>query len=264
MFLRRGSHLVFLLCLSSYLLGGCASTVTSLQSKVQVDWAKQNYAKGHKAEAAGLFVTAAENGDAEAQFQLGKMLIFGDGIPKEAPQGMAWLEKAATQNYAPAMTMLGVYTYTGAEGVAQDAARAASLLEDSAKQGDRTAMLLLGMAYTLNVGIDSDPDQAAHWFERASQNGLPIPEEWMAPEYLARLYPQKAEKFDERRLAAARTAGAQASLKTRGYNPGPIDGVMGKRTRQAIETFQSENGMNPDGSIDSALRWHLITSGGTN
>jgi TPR repeat protein len=139
-----------------------------------------------------------------------------------------------------------------------------SLLEGSASQEDRSAMLLLGMVYTLNVGVASDPHKAAHWFERASQKGLPVPDEWMVPEYLASLYPKKKNKFDERRLASARTAGAQASLKVRGYDPGPVDGVPGKRTRRAIETFQQKQGMNADGKIDSALMWHLVTSGDTN
>ena len=264
MFLRRSGHVVFLLYLSIFLLGGCASSVNSLQCMVQVDWAKQNYVNGHKSEAAKHYTNAAEKGNAEAQFQLAKMLVFGDGIAKKTSQGIAWLEKASDQNYAPAMTMLGIYSYTGAEGLAQDATRAVSLLEGSANQEDRTAMLLLGMVYTLNVGVASDPHKAAHWFERASQNGFPIPDEWMEPEYLAALYPKKKDKFDERRLAAARTAGAQASLKLRGYDPGPVDGVSGKRTRRAIETFQQKQGMNADGAIDSALMWHLITSGDKN
>ena len=262
--LRRSSHLVFLLCLAAYLAGGCANSVNSLHSMVQVDWAKQNYAKGHKTEAAEHYQSAAQKGNAEAQFQLAKMLIFGDGISKDAPRGIAWLEKASRQNYAPAMTMLGSYTYTGAEGLAQNATQAVSLLEGSANQEDRTAMLLLGMVYTLNVGIACDPQKAAHWFECASQEGLPIPQEWMEPEYLAALYPQKMTKFDERRLASARTAGAQARLKVRGYDPGPVDGVSGNRTRQAIETFQRDKGLNADGKIDSALMWHLIANGDAN
>jgi TPR repeat protein len=231
---------------------------------VQVDWAKQNYANGHKGEAAKHYTDAAEKGNAEAQFQLAKMLVFGDGIAKNTSQGIAWLEKASSQNYAPAMTMLGIYSYTGAEGCAQNTARSVSLLEGSANQEDRTAMLLLGVVYTLNVGVASDPHKAAHWFERASHKGFPIPDEWMVPDYLGALYPAKKDTFDERRLASARTAGAQAGLKARGYDPGPVDGVSGRRTRQAIETFQREQGLNADGQIDSALMWHLITSGDTN
>jgi hypothetical protein len=264
MFLRRSGHLVFFLCLSVYLLGGCASSVNSLQGMVQVDWARQNYVNGHKSEAAKHYTNAAEKGNAEAQFQLAKMLIFGDGIAKDAPQGIAWLEKASSQNYAPAMTMLGIYSYTGGEGLAQDATRAVSLLEGSANQEDRAAMLLLGGIYTLNVGIASDPHKASHWLERATQKGLPIPEDWLVPEYLGALYPQKKDKFDERRLASARTADAQAGLKLRGYDPGPVDGVPGKRTRRAIETFQQKQGIDADGKIDSALMWHLLTGSDLN
>lgn len=39
----------------------------------------------------------------------------------------------------------------------------------------------------------------------------------------------------------------QRTLQALGYNPGPIDGALGPRTRQAIRAFQSEHGLTPDG-----------------
>ena len=35
----------------------------------------------------------------------------------------------------------------------------------------------------------------------------------------------------------------QSALKTRGYNPGPIDGYMGRGTMTAIERFQRSKGL---------------------
>lgn len=39
----------------------------------------------------------------------------------------------------------------------------------------------------------------------------------------------------------------QLELTIRGYTPGPIDGVMGAKTRTALKKFQRNNGLNPDG-----------------
>ncbi|MCM8792550.1 MAG: peptidoglycan-binding protein, partial [Candidatus Omnitrophica bacterium] len=41
----------------------------------------------------------------------------------------------------------------------------------------------------------------------------------------------------------------QIALKNAGYNPGEIDGKMGKQTRQAIRAFQKANGLVVDGKV---------------
>jgi g-D-glutamyl-meso-diaminopimelate peptidase len=41
----------------------------------------------------------------------------------------------------------------------------------------------------------------------------------------------------------------QALLKKIGYNPGPIDGILGRQTRQAVINFQRNNELVPDGII---------------
>ncbi|MBM3253505.1 MAG: peptidoglycan-binding protein [Candidatus Omnitrophica bacterium] len=41
----------------------------------------------------------------------------------------------------------------------------------------------------------------------------------------------------------------QVALKTAGFNPGPIDGKMGKRTRKALKKFQKSKGLKPDGIV---------------
>jgi len=39
----------------------------------------------------------------------------------------------------------------------------------------------------------------------------------------------------------------QRKLKEIGYNPGPVDGLMGPRTSNAIERYQRDNGLVVDG-----------------
>lgn len=44
-----------------------------------------------------------------------------------------------------------------------------------------------------------------------------------------------------------RTKEIQRGLKRRGYDPGPIDGFLGRRTAQAIREFQADNGLYVNG-----------------
>jgi Putative peptidoglycan binding domain len=45
----------------------------------------------------------------------------------------------------------------------------------------------------------------------------------------------------------------QAALAKRGYDPGPIDGIIGVRSRRAIQSFQTDQGLRVTGSIDGRL-----------
>src|SRR3989338_3842093 len=41
----------------------------------------------------------------------------------------------------------------------------------------------------------------------------------------------------------------QRSLAAAGFDPGPIDGQMGKKTKSAIKAFQKKNGLKADGFV---------------
>ena len=42
-------------------------------------------------------------------------------------------------------------------------------------------------------------------------------------------------------------------LVTKGYNPGPIDGILGAKTRAAISAFQTDRGQHSTGTITAAV-----------
>jgi hypothetical protein len=44
---------------------------------------------------------------------------------------------------------------------------------------------------------------------------------------------------------------AQEALKSKGHDPGSIDGTMGPKTRQAISAFQKASGLKETGSLDA-------------
>ena len=43
----------------------------------------------------------------------------------------------------------------------------------------------------------------------------------------------------------------QKRLIELGYEPGPVDGIMGKMTKKAVKNFQKDNGLPPTGKIDN-------------
>lgn len=49
----------------------------------------------------------------------------------------------------------------------------------------------------------------------------------------------------------------QAALKNAGYQPGPIDGKIGKQTKEAIKAFQQANKLEVDGKVGQST-WNLL------
>jgi len=60
---------------------------------------------------------------------------------------------------------------------------------------------------------------------------------------------------DDATAASAESTAArvQQQLVRDGYNPGPVDGVIGPQTRDAIANFQRDHGLPVSGQIDGAL-----------
>ncbi len=51
----------------------------------------------------------------------------------------------------------------------------------------------------------------------------------------------------------------QQVLASLGFDPGPIDGIMGRKTTRAIKAFQSQQGLTVDGLVGPKTREKLFT-----
>ena len=49
----------------------------------------------------------------------------------------------------------------------------------------------------------------------------------------------------------------QSKLKGLGYDPGPLDGIWGQKTEQALKDFQRDNGLSATGELDRATKIKL-------
>ena len=97
-------------------------------------------------EAVDLFRKAAEQGDAEGQFQLGKCYEYGIGVEEDEKEAVNWYCKAAKQDHIDAQICLGL-CYKGGIGVVTNEKKAVEFFLEVAKQGNAVGQFQLGMCY---------------------------------------------------------------------------------------------------------------------
>ena len=86
-----------------------------------------------------LYQKADEQGDAEAQFDLGRMFYEGLGVPQIDSEAIRWWQKSAEQDYAPAQFQLGL-AYLNEYGGILDREIGCGLLYAAAAQDYRSAI----------------------------------------------------------------------------------------------------------------------------
>ncbi len=87
------------------------------------------------AKAVRWFRRGAEQGDAEAQFNLGFMYSEGRGVPQDYAEAVRWYRRGAVQGFAGAQYNLGGM-YLEGRGVPQDYVQAHMWINLAAAQGD--------------------------------------------------------------------------------------------------------------------------------
>lgn len=114
--------------------------------------------------------SAAEQGDANAQHDLGLKYSNGQGVPKNNKKAAYWFGKAAAQGEPRSQYDLGLQYYQG-QGVKKNYKKAAALFEKAAEQGETHAQLMLGTAYFNGQGVSRNYPKAAHWLAKAADGG---------------------------------------------------------------------------------------------
>jgi TPR repeat protein len=146
----------------------------------------------------------AQNGDANAQFNIGLLYAMGKGVSQDAAKAAEWYRKAAEQGVAAAEYNLGVM-YANGDGVTRDVHEAVKWLQKaadagipmgrdelanlygssavanyaksleghrkSAEGGNPTAQFDLALMYDLGRGTQRDYAQAMKWYRAAADQG---------------------------------------------------------------------------------------------
>lgn len=84
--------------------------------------------------------TMAAQGDAGAQYKLGHLYAYGQGVPQDYAQAALWYTKAAAQGHAGGQYSLGAL-YLYGQGVLKDLVQAHLWLSMAAAQGEQFAAL---------------------------------------------------------------------------------------------------------------------------
>ena len=90
-------------------------------------------------------------------------------IKKQYEEAAKWLRKAAEQGDADAQYNLGV-CYDNGRGVPQDYAEAVKWYRKAAEQGDADAQYNLGVCYIFGRGVKRDCEEAEKWFIKAVEH----------------------------------------------------------------------------------------------
>ncbi|VUS91107.1 SEL1-like repeat protein [Klebsiella huaxiensis] len=107
---------------------------------------------------------AAEQGDIEACFSIGKMYYGGFGVLQDESQAMHWYLRAAEQGLVPAQYHLAQLYERKRNNNA-----AFQWYSRAAEQGHASAQYALGRLYTGGFGVTQNRQQGILWFSRAAE-----------------------------------------------------------------------------------------------
>lgn len=122
------------------LIGGCAGTFKSAEQKDQAaahdrqgyKHAESAYLAGDYPQALRILHPLADEGDAEAQYILGYMYYYGQGVPSDPRAAREWIGKSATQGHDKARIALSRFeaANTKPQAVTQQAVAVEPLAEE--------------------------------------------------------------------------------------------------------------------------------------
>lgn len=112
----------------------------------------------------------ADNGDADAQWQMGVRFHNGEDVPRDDAQAMQWFQRAAEQGNVAAQRALGAYYFAG-RGVPTDFSKAYFWSAIAGAQGDemsKSRLPVLALQMTQSQ-IAAARQQAEQWIHAHSQ-----------------------------------------------------------------------------------------------
>jgi hypothetical protein len=118
----------------------------------------------------------ADQGDADAQWQMGVRYHNGEGVPHDDAQAMQWFLRAAEQGNVAAQSVLGAYYWAG-RGVPEDLSKAYFWSAIALANGDENSKVRLeGLASQMpHAQVSAARQQAEAWIHTHSQRAISEP-----------------------------------------------------------------------------------------
>lgn len=225
------------------------------------------------------FQEASDNGIANATYNLGVLHHQGLGVKQNIERAMTLYETAANMGHPEAQYNLGIAHIEGI-GVSYNPQRAAHFFEMAAHKDVTEAAYNLGLIYENGLLGETRPEDALLWYKAAADQGSP--EAQSALDQLAGSLGIGIEEVNRivanlRKFSAQKQVNygggststsaksylisqIQKELMRRGLYPGPVDGMSGPMTTDAIKAFQTAANLNVSGQPSQDLLTYLQAS----
>ncbi len=118
-----------------------------------------------------LYIESAKLGCGIAKYQLGKLFLRGEHLPKNIDYALRWLEESAEEKNQYAEYLLGKTLLKG-EDTEQNTERAEELLHRSAGRGNKYASYTLGKAYLDGKLLEQDIAEGLKHLTSSADNGF--------------------------------------------------------------------------------------------
>lgn len=182
------------------------------------------------------FLKAAELGDTDAMVNLGHRYLNGTGTSESGKKAARWFKSAVEGGDVDGHCGLGDLSYYGKGGYRQSYEKAAEAYRTGSDKGSAPCQFDLGFLHENGLGVRQSRTEAIRLYRLAADK-----EE------------RAVDRLKDLGVAIFNPEEIQKLLSDLGYDPGPIDGKPGKRTRTAIRAFQQSQNLAVDGEPSASL-----------
>ncbi|HIF10876.1 MAG TPA: sel1 repeat family protein [Sneathiellales bacterium] len=212
--------------------------LTATPARADFDAGMAAYEQGDFNNAMTEWLPLAEAGDAEAQYRVGRLYGFGEGIEEDKSEALSWYRLAANQDHPIATYNLGVF-YEHGYGISSDKQVAFEYFRKAAELGDITSASIVGGAHWLGKGVPEDKEEAVRWLRIAAEGGHDIAQNNLGIAYTSG---EGVAKDEQKAVYWFRRSAEQ------GYED--AQGALGVR-------YKFGEGVEKD--LVEAYKWHLLS-----
>jgi len=227
---------------------------------------------------------AADNGVANARYNLGVLNHQGLGRARDLSRAIYWYKEAAKLGHAEAQYNLGI-AYIEGIGTPHNTALAAAFFERAANNGITEAAYNLGLIHDNGLLGQSKADEAFLWYKIAADQGNAEAKQAivdlsknlkMSDEDVTNLVNRMQQIYETQN--GRRAGGTQQSnqsaqgftidkglitqvqeyLMLTGAYAGPADGINGAATQESIRSYQAANNLPVTGDVTEDLVRNMI------
>ena len=115
-----------------------------------------------------LYQLSAGQDNADAQYALGLMYYYGEGVAENISKALAYFEKSASQGHDSAQTSLAEIYHFGKKGIERDHLKAMELYKKAAIKNNDQALYQLARLYKKGDVVKQDYVKAIEFYQRIS------------------------------------------------------------------------------------------------